>query len=161
MPRYRMESPCYVEFSHVASGEKGVDVSAPRQHSNPMYAEAQAAIHNGTPLTLPAHAPPKDSMDHPAAGHYERISGDYFPDDTEASSKYNRLKPEVKHEVMLSGKYDSLSPAATENAYVIDRGDGYKLLPGNPRPVVTMTSTKNDLPDTPVSPTNLDPNNSS
>lgn len=136
MPRYGRESPSYVEFSHVASGEAGVDVSVPRQHSNPMYAEAQVAICNGTPLTLPTCTPPKDSVGCPASpDHYERLPAEHVPNDTEASGKYNQLKPEAKHKVMLSGKYDSLYPAAAENMYVIDQGDGYKVLTGNPRPV--------------------------
>lgn len=154
MPRYGSESPSYVEFSNIASGRDSVDTSAPRQHFNPMYAEAQVAIYNGNPPTLPA--PRNSSMGRPISpDHYERLPGDSVVKDTVASGKYNRLKPEAKAEQMLSGKYDSLSPATAGNLYVIDQGDGYKVLPGNPRPVDTMKSTKNELLDLPLPPTNF------
>ena len=164
MPHYGGESPHYVEFSNMSSGE-GVDFSSPRQHTNPMYAEAQVAILNGTPPTLPA--PRKSSAVRPVSpDHYERLPGVDVVKEVVASGKYDRLKPESKQGpgVIQSGKYDSLSstatPTATDNLYVIERGDGYKVLPGNPRPTDTKNNELVDV-ELPLANSNFNPYDSS
>ena len=171
MPRYDGSSPHYAELSTVASGEDGVDFAPPaRQHSNPMYAAAQAQIYsNGTPPSLPA--PRKGSVGCPVSpshsSHYERLPGDTHdpPPSQEnlivTSGKYDRLKSEAGPQTVTSGKYDSLAgptTSAKDNPYVIDRGDGYKVLPANPRPAQDdLKPSTNETANTPLPPTNFNP----
>lgn len=171
MPRYDGTSPPYAELSTVASSEDGVDFAPPaRQHSNPMYALAQAQIYsNGTPPTLPA--PRKGSVGRPVSpshsSHYERLPGDTYnsppppPQEIVTSGNYDCLKPEAGSQTVTSGKYDSLaapSTSAKDNPYIIDRGDGYKVLPGNPRPAVDDSKpSTNETASTPLPTTSFNP----
>lgn len=172
MPRYDGGSPHYAELSTVASGEEGVDFVPPsRQHSNPMYALAQTEIYrNGTPPTLPA--PRRGSGGRPVSPahspHYEHIPADMpnsiAPQETVASGKYDRLiKPEAGAQVATSGKYDSLAGPTTpakDNPYIINREDGYKVLPGNPRPAEDVsTEIKSETVNTSPPSTNFNPYN--
>ena len=169
MPRYSGGSPHYAELSTVASGEDGVDFAPPsRQHSNPMYALAQAEIYrNGTPPTLPA--PRRGSMGRPVSPshspHYERLPGDIqsstAPQEIIASGKYDRLvKPEAGPQTVTSGKYDSLAAPTTpakDNPYIINREDGYKILPANPRPVEDNSKATSEAVNAPPPTTNFNP----
>ena len=129
-----------------------------RQHQNPMYAVAQTAILNGTPLLPP---PRNSSSGRPVSpGHYEQLPGDNSVKQVMASGKYDQLKPMGMPEVAQSGKYDSLSPVAappaTGNLYVIDR-DGYKVIPRNPRPLSPDTKKTNETTDAPLPTSNFNP----
>lgn len=167
MPRYDRGSPAYVEFTDVASGEAGVETSPVRQHTNPMYALAQDSIYSGTPSTLPAaRRSPEGRPVSP--DHYERLPGDNIRKETVASGKYDRLKPEPLSPscVIHSGKYDSLSPTsapvATGNLYVIERGDGYRVIPGEPRPLNNRDTAKptaelEETSNAPIPPTKFNP----
>ena len=182
MPRYDGETQ-YVEFSD--GGSNSVEMSSPRQHANPMYAMAQVAIYNGTPPTLPA--PRTSIVGRPVSpDHYERLPGETKPKEVVASGKYDRLKPEpsktlaqsgkydrLKPEpsktLAQSGKYDSLSPVsappAIDNHYVIDQEDGYKVIPGPPRPLDAgppcqpdaSKPTSNETLSAPFPPRNFNP----
>ena len=168
MPRYSGgSSPQYAELSTVT---EGVDyVPPPRQHSNPMYAVAQADIYRtGTPPTLPARR--NGSIARPASPsqspHYEHIPADMpnsiAPQEIKASGKYDRLiKPEAVPQTASSGKYDSLATPTTpaqDNPYIVDREDGYKVLPGNPRPAEDESKeTKSETVNTPPPTTNFNP----
>ena len=171
MPRYSGGSP-YAELSTVASGEDGVDFAPPsRQHNNPMYAVAQAEIYrNGTPPTLPA--PRRGSMGRPVSPshspHYERLPGDIqnsmAPQESVASGKYDRLvKPEAGPQMVTSGKYDSLAAPSTpvkDNPYIVNREDGYKILPANPRAAGDDSkATTSEAVSTPPPPTSFNPYN--
>lgn len=170
MPRYDGGSPTYTELSSVADGGAATGLSPARQHANPMYDLAQVAIYNGTPPALPTR---KVSMGRPVSPvHYERLPGDNLHTTSKemvTSGKYDRLKPEPQPQpqVMCSGKYDSLSSptttAATDNHYVIDRGDGYKVLPPNPHPPESNSSksSTNELASVPLPSTNFNPYESS
>ena len=158
IPRYDGSNTNYVEFSNVVDGQDGSGLSSSRQHENPMYAMAQTAIYNGTPLP-----PPPSSGGRPVSpDHYERLPGENSVKGVMASGKYDRLKPSGQPEIARSGKYDSLSPVrappATDNLYVVERGDGYKVLPGNPRPRSPDTKkTTDELTDVPIPTTTFDP----
>ena len=171
MPRYDGSSPHYAELSQVANGKDGVDFAPARQHSNPMYALAQTAIYsNGTPPALPA--PRRGSVGRPVSPshspHYEHLPGDTYqsvaPQEVVASGKYDCLKPEAGPQVVTSGKYDSLvapTASAKDNPYVIERGDGYKVLPSNPRPLDDSKPMTNETENLPLPPTNFNPYDSS
>ena len=165
MPRYDGETQ-YVEFSD--GGSNSVEMSSPRQHANPMYAMAQVAIYNGTPPTLPA--PRTSIVGRPVSpDHYERLPGETKPKEVVASGKYDRLKPEPSKTLAQSGKYDSLSPVsappAIDNHYVIDQEDGYKVIPGPPRPLDAgppcqpdaSKPTSNETLNAPLPPRNFNP----
>ena len=176
MPRYSGGSPQYAELSTVASSEDGVDYVPPaRQHSNPMYALAQAEIYrNGTPPTLPA--PRSGSRGRPASPsnspHYEHIPADMpnsvvAPQQVVASGKYDcLLKPEAgpQAQTVTSGKYDSLAAPTTptkDNPYIINREDGYKVLPANPRPaeIADSADIKSETVNTPQPTATFNPYN--
>ena len=172
MPHYDGGSPHYAELSQVVSeAGGGVDFAPARQQANPMYALAQTAIYSngGAPPTLPP--PRKGSVVRPVSPshspHYERLPGDTYPStepkEVVASGKYDCLKPEAGPQVVTSGKYDSLAAPTTTakgNLYVIERGDGYKILPAKPHPLNDSKSSTNETENTPLPP-NFNPYDSS
>lgn len=179
MSHYDGDSPHYAELSTVVSelGEGAVDFDPPRQHSNPMYSLAQAAIYNngGTPPTLPTPRT-RSSIIRPSSpshsSHYERFSENNSvlpPQQVATSGKYDRLNidplagPQIS---ATSGKYDNLAAPvnpARDNPYIIERGDGYKVLPPNPRPAEVDSKPRmtNETLNTPLPPTNFNPYDSS
>jgi hypothetical protein len=85
------------------------------------------------------------------------------PQETVASGKYDRLiKPEAGAKVATSsGKYNSLAgptSPAKNNPYIINREDGYKVLPANPRPAEDEPKeTKSETLNTPPPSTIFNP----